>query len=533
MEQLQIVFDLLRMVRRRIVVIVLIAGLGIAASTFFAYILPAVFQSTARILVEDQQIPDQLARSTVTQTASQRLDTITQKLMSRPNLIKLIDDLGLYADRPDLSLSDKIERVRNATALIPITRPPPNNQMLSAFTIQVTMNDPELAARTANEFVTLVLDQNAQVRTRQATETLAFFEKETDRLRDTITALEEEITEYKRANEDALPGNLSFRHEQLNQMTDTALAPDNSIFQLEQQRDELQTRLAEIRDVTTGPASERPEQARLRAIESELAQLRTVYSDSHRSIQALLAERDAIRRSQPAGTGETQPSGGQPDTRRQQREEQILGRIRQLNSQIDSLQDEKNALAGQGERIRASIRRTPDVEVVLKAYDRRLEDLQDQLAGIVRKRAEAETGERLEVNQQAERFEVVENARMPEYPISPNRKKIAAMGAVASAGLALGFAFLLEMLFPAIRSVAQMQRQLDLRPVVAIPHIRTRAERRMGFIRGAAMLLVLGVAIPGGLYFVDQKVMPLQKIGEKVVEKTGMSEFIRIIESRF
>ena len=104
MEQLQIVFDLLRMVRRRIVVIVLIAGLGIAASTFFAYILPAVFQSTARILVEGQQIPDELARSTVTQTASQRLDSITQKLMSRPNLIKLIDDLGLYADRPDLGL---------------------------------------------------------------------------------------------------------------------------------------------------------------------------------------------------------------------------------------------------------------------------------------------------------------------------------------------------------------------------------------------------------------------------------------------
>ena len=529
MEQLQIVFDLLRMVRRRIVIIVLIAGLGIAASTFIAYVLPAVYQSTARILVEGQQIPDELARSTVTQTASQRLDSITQKVMSRPNLIKLIDELGLYTERADLSLSAKIERVRNATALIPITRPPPNNQMLSAFTIQVTMSDPELAARTANEFVTLVLDQNAQVRTRQATETLAFFEKESERLRDTISGLERQITEYKRANEDALPGNLSFRHEQLNQMTDTALALDNSIFQLEQQRDELQNRLAEIRDVRTIAATERPEQARLRAIESELAQLRTVYSESHRSIQALLAQREAVRRTLPAE--DTQPTG-QPSSR-QQREEQILGRIRQLNSQIDSLQDEKLALVETGNRIRESIRRTPDVEVVLKAYDRRLEDLQDQLVGIVRKRAEAETGERLEVNQQAERFEVVENALMPEFPISPNRKKLAAMGAVASIGLALGLAFLLEMLFPAIRSVSQMQRQLDLRPVVAIPHIRTRAEKRMGLVRGVAMLLLLGVAIPGGLYVVDQKVMPLQKIGEKVVEKTGMSEFIRIIEARF
>ena len=529
MEQLQIVFDLLRMVRRRIVVIVLIAGLGIAASTFIAYVLPAVYQSTARILVEGQQIPDELARSTVTQTASQRLDSITQKLMSRPNLINLIDELGLYAERTDLSLSQKIDRLRIATALIPITRPPPNNQILTAFTIQVTMNDPELAARVANEFVTLVLDQNAQVRTKQATETLAFFEKETERLRDTITGLEQEITEYKRANEDALPGNLAFRHEQLNQMTETALQLDRSIFQLEQQRDELQTRLAEFRDVTTVAAAERPEQRRLRQIESELAQLRTVYSDTHRSIQALLAERAAVQSTLPAE--QVQPAS-QPASRRL-REEQILDRIRQLNSQIDTLQDEKLAMAEKGTRIRESIRRTPDIEVVLKAYDRRLEDLQDQLVILAGKRAEAETGERLEVNQQAERFEVVENALMAEFPISPNRKKIAAMGAVASVGLALGFAFLLEMLFPAIRSVSQMQRQLDLRPVVAIPHIQTRAEKRMSYVRGVAMLLLLGVAIPGGLYLVDQKVMPLQKIGEKVVEKTGMSEFIRIVESRF
>lgn len=529
MEQFQIVFDLLRMVRRRIVIIVLIAGLGTAASTFIAYVLPAVYQSTARILVEGQQIPDELARSTITETASNRLDSITQRLMSRPNLIRLIDELGLYADRPDLSMTEKITLIREATALIPTTQPP-RHQVLSAITIQVTMKgDPELAARTANEFVTLVLNQNAQVRTKRATETLAFFETETERLRGVITALEQEITEFKRENEGALPDNLDFRHEQLNQLTETGLALDRSIFQLQEQRDELEARLATIRDVTVTPATERPERRQLREIETELAQLRTVYAESHRSIQALLAQQAALRLVLPA----EEATGGGLSESQQQRETQILRRIDQLDSQIRQLTAEKAALGDTETEIKESIRRTPDVEITLNAYERRLEDLQDQLEILAGKRAEAETGERLEVNQQAERFEVVENALMPEFPISPNRKKIAAMGAVASAGLALGFAFLLEMLFPAIRSASQMQRQLDLRPVVVIPRIRTRAERRRGFIKGVAMVLLLGVAIPGSLYLIDQKVMPLQKIGEKVVEKTGLSEFIRLVEARF
>jgi uncharacterized protein involved in exopolysaccharide biosynthesis len=403
--------------------------------------------------------------------------------------------------------------------------------MLSAFMIQVTMTDPELAARVANEFVTLVLDQNAQVRTKQAEETLAFFEKEVERISGTITELEREIIDYKRNNEDALPENLTFLHDQINQMADTAQEIDRSIFDLESQRDGLQTELATLRTAAagSGPTGESPEVRELREIDNELAERRAIYRDSHRRIQELLARRRAVLRRLESKDSTPGPT---MNAAQQQREEQLVRRIQQLNAQIDAKRDEKASLAEMEVRIKAAIRRTGDVQVVLSAYERRLTDLQDQLAVIQQRRAEAETGERLEVNQQAERFEVVENALVPEAPISPNRKKVAAMGMAASVGLAFGLAFLLEMLFPKIRSAAQMQRQLDLRPVIEIPHIRTRGERRKRLVKSLATVLLLGVTIPGGLYAVDQKVMPLQRIGEKVVEKTGLSEIIRVIEAR-
>ncbi|MEM7668400.1 MAG: lipopolysaccharide biosynthesis, partial [Pseudomonadota bacterium] len=173
-----------------------------------------------------------------------------------------------------------------------------------------------------------------------------------------------------------------------------------------------------------------------------------------------------------------------------------------------------------------------NVEMTLGSYFRQREDLQTQLANVVKKRAEAQTGERLEINQQAERFEVIENALVADNPISPNRKKIVAFGSAASLGLAAAIAFLLELLNPAIRTAAQLERKLDLRPVVTIPYIQTRSERRRKRAALIATLLIVGVGVPAVLAAIDQYYLPLELVGVKIAERTGLDEVIRILEQR-
>ena len=528
MEQIQLLFDLLRMVRRRFFLIAFFGGLGIAATMFIAYILPAVFQTDARILVESQQIPDDLARSTVVAPAQERLERIQQRLMARGNLEQIIQEFGVYAERPDLSLTKKIERLRDATVILPTISGarPGRPGVLSAFTIRVTMNDPVQAARIANKFVTIVLDQNAKERTQSATETVAFFQRESERLSSVIQAVEAELSVFTKANEASLPDALRYNQDEVRRLRETDMSIDRTILEFEEERGQLQGRLERTRlGAETRP--ENPTLGQLRALEAQMAERRTVLSENHREIRQLNAQIRALRASLPADGQNSR------DAIRQAEVQDLERQITLINDQIEILRAQKVEIAARRVEVEAAIQRTPEVDVTLNAYERRLIDLQDQLSAIVRKRAEAETGEKLEVNQQAERFEVVENALVPEYPISPNRKKIVVMGTAASLGMALGFAFLLEMLFPAIRSAAQMQRQLDLRPVVAIPYIRTRSERRWRLAKGVFLVLLIGVAVPGSLYAVDQYVMPLQKIGEKVVEKSGLSEYVRIIEQRF
>ena len=164
-----------------------------------------------------------------------------------------------------------------------------------------------------------------------------------------------------------------------------------------------------------------------------------------------------------------------------------------IDRELALMDDQQKSDEARAKELRASLAKTPQVEMALNAYERRYANLQARYDNAVKKLAEAEIGQRLEVNRQAERFEVIEQAQMPSNPVSPNRLLIAGGGTVASLGLGLALALALELLNPAIRTSADLQRRLQLHPVVAVPYIRTRGERRRMAIRWAIRLaLVIG-----------------------------------------
>ena len=199
---------------RRFWILAVIGLIGVLGSAFIAYVLPPVYEAQARILVESQQIPSDLAQSTVTVPTAERLQLIQQRLMTRENLLRVIEDLGLFTDRPDLSVSEKIEQLRTATTIQPITVGNPRNRRIdteiSAFTITVAFSHPREAARITNEFVTTVLEQNIRTRSQRASETLEFFRKEEQRLAEALAEIETRIIAFKEENQTVLPDSLDF-----------------------------------------------------------------------------------------------------------------------------------------------------------------------------------------------------------------------------------------------------------------------------------------------------------------------------------
>ena len=144
---------------------------------------------------------------------------------------------------------------------------------------------------------------------------------------------------------------------------------------------------------------------------------------------------------------------------------------RDLDAQLQTLTQQRSLLDARRNGLQESIQGSPEIQRTLADFERRMEQLRAQLEVISTRRNEAQVGFNLERGAQGEQLTTIEEARVPDYPITMSKKKRAIMGAIASTGLAFIIAWLLELRRPVIRSARQMQRETGILPVVSIPEL--------------------------------------------------------------
>lgn len=518
MDQFGSISEILGVLRRRWLLIGLIAGLGIVGTTLFAISRPSYYETSATILVEGQQISAELARSTVNLSATARLQMIQQRLMARDAMIATIEKLGLFTDAPGVKMATKVELLRRATRIESISSAGQgwgnDSDGLFAFTITVQLGDPDQAAQVVNEFVDKAIAQNLELRAERVRDTLAYFDAEDERVGRALADVEANITAFKKANEDALPQGLESARSTLTRLEESGRDIERRLLELDEKEAELATALAIGRTGGADGSGLSPEESELSRLQLELAQKRRVLAPSHpdlRRLEQRVAAVTALIAPKP------RPSdGSQEEGVGEERRAATQRQMDQVHSQIEQLRAQMAEVVRQRQEIERSIRRTPQVEVALGALERQHRELQEQYSDVARRRAEARTGSQLETSNQSERFEVVESALVPDEPVGPNRKKLLVFGGGASLGLAFGLAAVLELLKPALRSSAQMERQLNLRPVVAIPYVPIPGEyRRRWMIRlgiTAAVVAGLWVALP----VIDRNIVPLQPLASRI-----------------
>lgn len=173
-------------------------------------------------------------------------------------------------------------------------------------------------------------------------------------------------------------------------------------------------------------------------------------------------------------------------------------RLVQLRDQLDLRRLDEAELLGLIGTLQPMLRRLPQLERELAAMERREEQLRAQMRATSERLAQVELGARLEADQHAERYELLEGALVPDYAISRSRRTVLMMGAVASGGLALGLALMLELLNPVLRTGTQMERALGMRPVLTVPAFasgRARRRRVLGWMSGLGLAMLAALAV--------------------------------------
>lgn len=447
------------MIRQRRWLVIVPAILFLLAGIVAAFLIPTVYVSRAVLLVESPALPEDIAGSPTNDIVDQRIAKVRQQVLSRPQLIELIQKHGLYLDkRARTPLSEIVETMREATTIEPMASEMQQNvsgkSSTIAFSLGFAYEDAVKAQAVAQDMTEQVLLIDATRNSEQAANTVQFLTDQAADLQKTIGQLESQISGIKASNGQVL-GNAGIM------MGGSTGSYDVQIAAL--QRDNAQ--LNAQRDVTKSSATRDPV---VMAAESQLASARAVYSETHPDV-VLAKQRLAEARELAARNVDKIPV------------DQIASQIAFNNSQIAALQA---ARSQESARLSAAIgaqSRAPAVLEQVAQLQQRLEGLNAQYQSVSGRLMAAQASAKAETEQKGERLSVVDPPVVPEEPESLNRFLVVGGGLLA--GLVFGLVLVLgaELIYRPIRDARAVTAIVGEVPLVVIPTIKDPTEPRRRF----------------------------------------------------
>ena len=533
--------------------LILLTGLGfLTVSLILAFLWPSTYKSMATILIEEQEIPSDLVRSTITSYADQRIETIKQQVMSRTTLWKVVEQFNLYHDQRQNRPAEEIVKrfikdieVEVISADVVDKRTQHATKATIAFTVAYQNRSPELAQKVANELTSLFLGENLKSRERQAQEATSFLQQEAENLARHISEIDEKIASFKHRANGALPELMTLNQQLMNQAERELMDVDQQIRNLEERKTYLEGELATIKPNTPilSVTGERilDSVERLRALRAEYVGAAANRSSDHPDIIKMKQEIEALEKEtgQVSDADETSKrlvdaratlaadldrlGNDHPDVLQSRRKvaalEQEIVRLKavperkitprpenpayinlqaQLNSATSSLEafrktrlEIKRRLQVYATRLEKGPEIEPEYLVLIRDRDTSGQKYQDIRSRLL----EAKVSEGLEVQRKGERFSLIDPPSLPEKPFKPNRMAIILLGFILALGGGVGSGAVAESLDHSIRTPDQLAALTQQFPLAVIPFMPNendlfRAKMRWRLVKTAGVSVV-------------------------------------------
>ncbi len=343
---------------------------GLVLTGALAVLLPSKFRSAGTILIEQQEMPQELVRSTVTSYADERVQVISKRVMTTETLLNIIHRYDLYpSERSSWTREALLKQMQKDIGLRMISADvidPRSGHPTSAtiaFEVSYTSVNPDVAAKVANELTTLYLNENLNNRTQLARDAASFLEAEGDRLNHRIGELEAQLATFKDKHFHQLPELTQLNMQLLDHTDEELRGEDARKSALEQQRVYLEAQLAQLKPNSTlfTDTGERilSSTDRLKAARSQLDSARAVYGPDHPDVIRLQRQVSGLEKeiaASQAGTASTLPTATDNADLQRRLEEaraklaEAVGRYGpehpdrvRLQREVDSLQDQLSA----------------------------------------------------------------------------------------------------------------------------------------------------------------------------------------------
>ena len=483
--------DFLAIVKRRKWFILFPMLVIFLLSIAIAFFIPPKYRSTSTILIEEQEIPREYVSTNVTTFADQRLQTINQQIMGSTRLLEIINHFNLYSDlKKNKTVEEIVAKMRkdikfntiSADVVDPRTGRPA--QATIAFAVSYDGNNPMVVQKIANELASLYLNENLKTREKQSLGTTRFMEEEMKSVQAELGKVDAKIASYKQQNINTLP-----ELTQLNlQMLDGI---DRDIRQMNEQlrtaREKEGYLQSELNVIPTDAANQ--DKTRLNELRMKLVDLKSRFSDKHPDVIKAKADLAEITK-QLRGADRDTPEG-KPDN------PSYTNLASQLSSTRSDIESTKRLLADlfkKRDDMHKRIGASPHVEEGYKNLAMERNNLQLKFDDLSKKFMESRVAHGLEKEQMGERFTLIDAARLPEKPVSPNIPAIILIGFVLGVGAGCGAAALKENSDQAVYSSDDLVRTTGIQVLGTIPEIMTAKDNSKSRFR-------LRVALAGSVIF--------------------------------
>jgi uncharacterized protein involved in exopolysaccharide biosynthesis len=520
----------LRAMQRRSLPMLICAAGVLTLFCLAAFFWPPTYRSTGTILIAQQEIPEDFVHSAITSYADQRVQVISQRVMTSSNLLDIISKYDLYPEARrtkarevivgDMRNDIKLEMI-SADVMDP--RQGRATKATIAFSVSFVSRSPQLAAAVANELTSLYLRENLETRKQQAEGTAGFLSTEAARIGVQVTELEQKLADFKAKNANSLPEYAQLNVQLASRAQDDMRELDARVRALDQQIVFSESQLALINPTSTlyGDTGQRVLGAKdqLKVLQTKYAAAIATYSDSHPDVVRLKGEieglekelgsqsdyRDSERELEQARTdlavARQTHTDAYPDVvRLTDRVSQLEAQLKkaprtpatpvrgeqpdnpayiQIQANLQAAQSERASLLAQRsqlhERLTELERRSATAPAIERDYTAQMNDLTNarkKHAEVQQKQMEAQLASNLETARKGERFVLIEPPLEPQKPVSPNRRLILALGAVLALGAAIGLMQLLETLDTRIRGREDIIALLTVPPLAVIPWVK-------------------------------------------------------------
>ncbi len=498
---------------RRMPVMLVLIALTTSLAAVIALRLPAVYSTSATLLVERAQISERVVGLEPSLGAAQQLGIVQRRLMTRANLLEVARSNEVFANISQMSPDEIVEAMRTQTR---IARARGKNAE-AAMTISFEGANPRKVAQVVNEYVTIVLATSADVRTTRAQGQLDFFVQEVQTLSENIDLQGQKIVEFKSANAQALPENLDYRLNRQSLLQERISRAERDLETLQTQR----ANVVRVYETTGGIQSEdgvvlTQEQRELQQLGRELNAALTVYSETNPKVR-LLRNRITVLESQIAAQAASVVVEVQEERPQSAAEAALEISLAEIDARMTSLQNDRDEISAELISLQDTIVQTPQNGITLEAMQRDLENFRQLHSAAIQRLNQARMGERVEVSAKGDRITLLEPASTPNEPSSPNRMMIIGGGFGIGLMLSVGLFILLELMTQAIRRPSEIEKKLDFSPLAILPEFEVAAHRRWRRIGKLGIILVVCAALAAGIVAVDLYYMRLEEVFDKIV----------------